>query len=322
MTTKRWVVAALAEAHAAGRLGTAFADDVAWYAVHPMNDLAGKEAVERAVLAPLRAAFPDIERRDDIAIEGVFRGETWVAITGHLCGTFAAELHGLPATGGLGFVRYGEFARVVDGRIVEMVVFHDLVDLMRQAGCSPLPTSAGVDLLIPGPRTRDGVVLDRADPDEGARSVALVEAMIAGLMAYDGASLASMGQERFWAPDMLWFGPGGIGSNRRLKGFQDFHQRPFLTAFPDRRGGNHKARVGDGAYVASAGWPSIQATHAGPYLGHPATNKRITMRVSDFWRAENGRLAENWVFIDIPDLFLQFGRDLFAEARAITAQKT
>jgi predicted ester cyclase len=114
---------------------------------------------------------------------------------------------------------------------------------------------------------------------------------------------------------MLWFGPGGIGSNRRLKGFQDFHQRPFLTAFPDRRGGNHKARVADAMYCASSGWPSITATHAGPYLGHPATGRRITMRVMDWWRREGDLLAENWIFIDLPDLFQQFGRDLFAEMR-------
>lgn len=247
---------------------------------------------------------------------GRFRDADWIAATGHYCGTFVGDLFGIPATGALAYLRYGEFYRVTGGRIAEVVAIWDLIDLMRQAGVNPLPASAGVELLVPGPRTHDGVRPDVVDMEEGARTNALVEAMIAGLMEYDGASLDSMRMERFWSPNMLWYGPGGIGSNRRLRGFQDFHQRPFLTAFPDRRGGNHRARIGDGAYCASTGWPSITATHAGPYLGAPATNKRITMRVMDWWRREGDLLAENWVFIDLPDLFLQFGRDLFAEMRA------
>ena len=36
------------------------------------------------------------------------------------------------------------------------------------------------------------------------------------------------------------------------------------------------------------------------------------MRVMDFWRREGTMLRENWVFIDMPHLFLQFGDDLFA----------
>jgi hypothetical protein len=39
------------------------------------------------------------------------------------------------------------------------------------------------------------------------------------------------------------------------------------------------------------------------------------MRVMDFWRRENDRLVQNWVFIDLPELFLQFGVDLFARMR-------
>jgi predicted ester cyclase len=299
-----------------------FADALAWHGQHPVNDGLGVAAFREAALAPLARALPDVARRDDIVIAGHFRGHDWIAATGHYCGTFADDLFGIPATGHLAFLRYGEFYRLgPDGRVDRLVTLWDLIGLMGQAGVSPLPPAAGVEILVPGPATRDGVRPDTVDADSGAETTALVEAMIAGLMEYDGRSLDSMGQERFWAPEMLWYGPGGIGSNRRLKGFQDFHQRPFLTAFPDRKGGNHLARVGDGAYCASGGWPSINATHAGPYLDQPATGRRITMRVMDWWRAENGLLAENWVFIDLPHLFLNFGRDLFVEMRALSAKR-
>jgi predicted ester cyclase len=301
-------------------LAEGFAAGVLYHGQRPVNDVAGRDAALASALRPLVSALPDVERRDDIFIAASFGGHDWIAATGHYCGTFAAPLFGIPPTGHVAFLRYGEFYRLgADGLVAEIIALWDLIDLMRQAGVDPLPRWPGVPMLVPGPATRDGVDLSGVDPAGGETTRALVEAMIEGLMQYDGRSLASMGQTRFWSETMLWYGPGGIGSNRRLEGFQDFHQRPFLTAFPDRRGGNHRARVGDGAYCATTGWPSIRATHAGPYLGAPTSGRAITMRVMDWWRRDGDRLAENWVFIDIPDLFAQFGRDLFEEMTARAA---
>ena len=80
-------------------------------------------------------------------------------------------------------------------------------------------------------------------------------------------------------------------------------------------GGNHRARLGEGAFVASTGWPSIHATNLGDYLGVPASHGAITMRVADWWRCEAGLLVENWVLIDLPHLMLQMGVDLMARRR-------
>jgi predicted ester cyclase len=113
---------------------------------------------------------------------------------------------------------------------------------------------------------------------------------------------------------MLWYGPAGIGSSLTYAGFQKDHRIAFLTGFPDRKGGNHFARFGEGDYVCSGGWPSMTATHLGRYLGVPATGRSITMRVMDFWRCADGGIMENWVFIDMPELFLQLGVDLLAAA--------
>ena len=184
---------------------------------------------------------------------------------------------------------------------------------MRQVGISALPDlPAGVPSIFPAPATGDGVSLASSPAGTTQASLDLVESMIFGLMKYDRTDLKSMGMDQFWSPKMLWYGPGGIGANRGVSGFQRFHQKPFLHAFPDRVGGNHKARFADGQYVASTGWPSINATHAGSWLGVPGTNKPITMRVMDWWRCENGRLKENWVFIDIAHVMLQSGFDVFA----------
>ena len=47
-------------------------------------------------------------------------------------------------------------------------------------------------------------------------------------------------------------------------------------------------------------------------MGLPATDRAITMRVMDFWSAENGKLVENWVMIDVFNLLNQLGVDIFA----------
>lgn len=78
------------------------------------------------------------------------------------------------------------------------------------------------------------------------------------------------------------------------------------------------AIIAQGGLVASTGWPSIRATHTGgDWLGLAATGKPVTMRVMDFWACRDGRLTENWVMIDIPDLLQQLGVDVFARAAAL-----
>ena len=65
----------------------------------------------------------------------------------------------------------------------------------------------------------------------------------------------------------------------------------------------------------TGGWPSVEATHEGEWLGIPATNKRIKMRVMDFYRLENNRIAENWVPIDIIHILYQMGFDVFGRLK-------
>jgi predicted ester cyclase len=115
------------------------------------------------------------------------------------------------------------------------------------------------------------------------------------------------GQEADWADDMAWYGPGGIGTRRGLEEFARYRS-DFIAAFPDKRLDDH-VRFGDGGdYVAAGG---VQhATHAGDWLGIPATGKRVEVKYMDIWRAENGFLKENWVMIDILDFLDQIGYDV------------
>lgn len=296
--------------------------DVAWEMNAPINRLEGRDAVIAHAIRPLRAALTGLHRRDEIFIGGTNIRETggyWVASVTHYVGTFTAPLWGIPPSQRLVFLRSGEFYRVENGQITEARIIVDLIDLMRQTGLRPVPFDLGTEMLFPGPATHDGV----CPPSEGgARSLDIVQAMLGALHVYDPATFGSdkqTGTEGLWARDMLWYGPGGVGSNYQWDGFVKDHRASFLRAFPDRKGGNHYCRIGDGPYAAVSGWPSMTMTHAGPYLGIPATGKALTLRVMDFYRCTPTQIAENWVLLDYVDLLGQMGCDVIAQATSPSA---
>lgn len=292
---------------------SSFSSDCAFYFSHPANRPTDAWA---EVYAPLRAALQHTRRRDEIFITGDNRrdvGGTWIASFTHYLGTFAAPLWGIAPSNRLVFLRAGEFYRIADGQIIEARIILDLPDLMRQAGRDPFGGLLGTEMLFPGPATHDGIL----PPGDGTASLDLIEAMLGDLHVYDpktGGSKGQTGADGYWAEDMLWYGPGGIGSNYRWEGFVKDHRAPFLAAFPDRKGGNHYARIGQGPYAAISGWPSMTMTHKGPYLGVEPTHRNLTLRVMDFYRCANGQIAENWVMLDYMDLFQQMGVDLIARA--------
>lgn len=293
------------------RLQAACSPDVTWRVACPVDEVRGVEAYCAGWLDPLARALPGCVRRDDIVMGGTSSTGSgdWVSTLGHYVGNFAADLFGIPAHGKLVFLRCGEFYRFEQGRIVEAVILPDLPDLARQAGRPLLPHELGTEMLFPAPATHDGVC--PAHPERSQASLALVEAMLFNLRHFEPGTFASEGQTGnggYWHRDMLWYGPGGVGSNFTYEGFQRDHRIPFLTAFPDRVGGNHFARFGDGDYVCSGGWPSMTMTHQGPYLGIQPTGQALTLRVMDFWRCQDGQIRENWVLLDFLDLLRQMGR--------------
>ena len=318
----------------AAALQANLASDAAWTVSHPINEMVGPALIAEQFYGPLLAAMPDLERRTDLFMGGAWvspspgevghappsiGGEGWWCSTiGHYMGTLKQPWLGIPATGDTVTLRFGEFFRWQPGvpggpgRITEARILLDIVDLARQAGVQLLPPSSGRDFLVPGPQPHNGLMLGEIDPAEGALSMQLTLKMFKGLADFDGKTLASMGMERFWHPNMMWYGPCGIGTSRAVSGFQRHHQAPFLHAFPDRRGAGHRCRIAEGPFVASTGWPSVRATHAGDYLGVPAVHRPIAMRVMDHWRLQGPWLAENWVLIDLPHLLLQMDVDLLA----------
>lgn len=290
------------------------AESVEWHGPHPINALCGHQNIVEKLWRPMAESFSALERQDDILMCGNYQGNTWVSAIGHYSGVFERDWLSIPATGRQTPIRFGEFARIEDGKIQEFRVLFDLVAFCRHCGIELLPPDAGSSAGIPAPATGDGVMTEAKPATMGAASLRLIDEMIDGLMEFDGHDLNSMRMERFWTEDMRWYGPAGIGTTYGLDGFQKNHQGPFLAAFPDRYAAPHSALFAEGNYACVTGWPSVVGTHKGEYLGYPATGKQHGMRVMDFWRKEQGLLAENWVLIDMLDLFLQFGYDLLGDA--------
>ena len=294
---------------------SALSSDHVLEACRPIEHGVGTDFVEDRLLAPLAAAITNYEARADIAMRGSFKGSEWTASSGHLCGVFANAVFGIAPTARVVHLRFGCFQRWVEQRVVETLVILELPSLMIQAGVWPLAMPMGPNLMAPPPIAGDSI-WPKGDGSEGLQ---IVERMIGGLMRFDG-SLKTMNMRETFAEDFWWFGPAPIGCFRGFADYERGHATPFLTAFPDRVGGNHRARFGNGNLVASTGWPSITATHRGNgWLGVPATGRPITMRVMDFWSAatiDQGppMLTENWVMIDIPDVLNQLGIDVFAAA--------
>lgn len=332
---------ALAEAPSAGidaALGGLARPDALWRAAHPMNELRGNDAARATIWAPLKQALPDMERRDLILVAGIHEGRMQIAAMGHYCGTFRADWLGIPATGGALSLRYGEVWELDEhGRVIRANLLWDVLDVMRQAGVWPLAPSLGVEEMWHAPLTGDGLRLAPSDPEEGRASLAQTLAMHRTLMEFDDAgslsrdALIAMPQRAHWHPKMMWYGPAGIGTARGLAGFVDVHQLPFRIAFhrPQgsfeqvaaeraRHGAGHYTRIGDGPYSVTGGWPSVYAVHnGGGFCGLPPTGRPVYMRVMDFYLHHEGLIRENWVPLDMLDLFGQMGVDLLTRMKAL-----
>jgi predicted ester cyclase len=313
-------------------------EDVDWNGPHPINQLQGADALITGFWQPLLQSFPDLKRKADIFMGGLSGGEEWVSGLGYLTGTFAQDWLGIPATGEKTNIHFGQFYVMREGKIAESYVILDLLAVMRQAGFQVLPPARGAEGgKVPGPRTGDGVLLTEQDELETRKTGQLVEAMLQGLRRYDrrrdGKSMRSMEQEHYWHPQMHWYGPTGIGACLSLEEFEDFQMRPWMYAFgewpdPDDPGDGRRIGLGEDGYLAEGHYASLGvwdvpfSRHHGEYLGVPATGKLLTMRDFDWYRREGNLLIENWVPIDMVDLFMQMGVDLFDRLRRQIKQKS
>jgi predicted ester cyclase len=319
----------------AGLVKKTFHKDVDWNGSQPINQIRGTDALITDFWEPLRRSFPDIKRKADILIGGLSltrsgenTGEYWVSGTGYLTGTFVHDWIGIPATGKKTNIHFGQFFLMRDEKVAESYVIFDTLAVMKQAGFQVLPPALGQEGgKVQKPYGGRGVLLSEQDELEGHQTYQAVRAMLTGLGRYvrsrDMENLDSMAQHLFWHPDFHWIGPTGVGASHDLEEFNDFHDRPWLIGFGDRaatrdfepQGGRSMARFGEGQFACGGIWNGQFSRHHGEYQGIPGTGKIMTMRDFDWYKVEDGRPIQNWIPLDMVDLFLQMDVDLFDRMR-------
>ena len=52
---------------------------------------------------------------------------------------------------------------------------------------------------------------------------------------------------------------------------------------------------------------TANGTHRGEFIGIPATDREVTVQAVDIYRLADGRIAEQWVIIDVWGLMQQLG---------------
>ena len=288
---------------------------------HPFGDMTGPDGFYDGAYKGLFDAWPDLERRDYIVMAGPDEfGNDWVGCGGYYTGVFTAPWLDIPPTGHQVSMRYHEFFRFVDGKVVEYQALWDIPEVMMQADAWPMAPSLGREWHVPGPATSDGLVPGPYDEAKGKETCQHIIDMLEHLKKHPrDPDPRAMKMDHYWHERMSWYGPAGIGTGRGVAGFRNWHQIPFLNGMPDR--GQYVDEItyhffGDGEYAAVTGWPNMiqTVTHDG-WMGIAPAGKKITMRSLDFWRLENGKIRENWVLVDLLDAYRQLGVDVFARLR-------
>lgn len=282
---------------------------------HPFGKMEGANMFYDTCLGPLRDAMPDLERRDMIVLAGTTpEGQDWVGMMGNYMGTFTSPFLDIPPTGHLAHMRYHEFFKVQDGRVTEMQAIWDIPELMMQAGAWPMAPQLGKFLCTPAPMSGDGLNVT----GDGQATYDHVVAMLTDLCKYPAdPDPAVMELEKYWHPQFNWYGPAGIGTGRGVSGFRNWHQIPFLGGMPDRKldamGDLMSHWVAQGEYVCETGWPNMRLTLSGDgWMGIAPSGKEVLLRSLDFWRLQDGLIRENWVLVDLLDLYRQVGVDVLA----------
>ena len=299
--------------------------DFRWRGMHPFGEQRGAEAVFENFWAPLTESFSHLQRREDIFFVGNNYCDDgagiWALSAGNLLGLFDRDWLGIPRTGRMLLLPYAEFHCIADGQIVETALFLDILSAMYQAGVYPLPPMSGSPLAckLP-PRTHDGVIHSEQNPDEGKKTMALVERMVADLDQLNRAQQDECRPEflaRTWHEDMIWHGPIGIGASYTIERYQQQHQFPFRKNLGEKVFNGHAVRIAEGNYCGFFGWPNLNNRNKGGFLGLPASQVHAPMRVVDIYRRAGDKLAENWIFMDILHYLLVQGLDVLERMREL-----
>jgi len=95
----------------------------------------------------------------------------------------------------------------------------------------------------------------------------------------------------------------GVPPIQGIEAFKQFTSG-FFTAFPDLQT-TIEDLIAEGDKVAVR--QTWRGTHTGNFLGIPPTGKQVVFTSTEFYRVAGGKLAEEWVELDMLGLLQQLG---------------
>ena len=154
-----------------------------------------------------------------------------------------------------------------------------------------------------GARPRQAVLTRSFDPSKTMETRRVIEGMVDGLNDHRIGDI-----DEFFSASFRWMGNCGCGVKNGLQEFQENWQKPFQAAFSEKVCID-EARLFMGEWAAAFG--RQEAVHSGRFLGVEPTGRRVSIRYMDFWRVKDGKIVDNWVMVDFPDVLRQLGVDVF-----------
>lgn len=293
-----------------------FHKNAMFHICHPFGDVQTPKKFFKQTYKKLLDAIPDIERRNMIHVEGITKEkEQWCGQMGNYMGTFKKPFLDIPPTKELVHMRYHEFFQIKENKISQMQIIWDIPEVMMQANVWPMAPQLGKLLCTPAPMKQKDTKHDKD------KNLKLVLNMLADMCKHpNNPDPKIMKLPTYWHKKFNWYGPVGIGAARAIEGFRNCHQIPFLKAMPDRKldeSAKLKSNwIAQNQFVAETGWPNMKMkiTNDG-WMGIAPNNKEITMKSLDFWRIENNKIRENWVLVDLLDVYKQINVDVLARMK-------
>lgn len=296
--------------------------DYDWKCSYPFRELKGTASIANDFWTPLKKSLRHMQRRQDIFIAGTneFADEQWVMSMGNFMGLFDEDWLGIRRTRKMNNLRYVEFSCVQNGKISKTGLFLDIIGFMHQAGVYPLPPQTGAYFAYPGPRYHNGLLFEDTAEEQAVSMRDLVNRMVHDLNSLndttDTAPLADC-YGKTWNQDMIWYGPCGIGASYTIPRYIEQHQGPFTAQLKDKKFNGHVCRFAEGDFACFFGWPNLTNTPTGGLLGMAGGEVPADMQVVDVYCRRDGKLAENWVFIDLLYWLKQQGLDVLARTQQI-----
>lgn len=297
-------------------------NEYTWEGVFPFLDQKGINNVSNTFWIPLKETLTYMQRRQDVFIAGTDKiGKTWVMSMGQFMGLFDKEFLGIKPTGKIQHLQYAEYICVENNRITHTAMFIDLLGFMKEAGAYPLPPETGNYFVYPGPKDHNGLLFQDAPEKEGEESFKIVNNMINDLISLNiGNETPKSLLEKSWADDMIWYGPCGIGATYTIPRYQLQHQIPFRKQLIDKKTNEINAYFAEGNFVCF--YTSMEVTPTGGWLGMPGNGKGATLRGDiDIYYCKDGKISENWCFIDLPFWLNEQGVNIFKRTESILNPK-